>query len=136
MPRIARRGPTRRPGIDELTRDVERQLRCGLGFLEPLTTSQLESAWESFGEEVMERWLADRGNLFTRPFAWWVFVAVPRHGERRTLRSRVSPALLHGIRTQVYSGPRFEPYLEDEDVYLRRHKLLTPTEKRIDREFT
>src|SRR5262245_53544521 len=81
-----RRRLDRRQQIHELDDSLRRHLVYGSDFF-PDTGFQdmgvFRFWWQSLRDVVMSAWIEQCP--CTRPFAWWLFVGVPRHGERRVV---------------------------------------------------
>src|SRR5262245_16123337 len=92
----------------------------------------LATAWNLFADDILAAWI-ERFPGF-RPFAWWAAVGVPEFGERlcrpdhgcdlaewRQREFRFHFGILH---THTIA-----PIQEEEETYLRRHRLLMPGER-------
>jgi len=77
-----RRRPERRETFQGLTDEVLRALQHGRAFLQQPSIDVLRAAWEEHGAAITAEWIAKEPG--TRPFGWWLFVGVPKYGERRT----------------------------------------------------
>lgn len=112
-----------------LTDEVRRCLEHGRGYLEQPSIDVLREAWQHYGEEITAEWIAKQPG--TRPFGWWLFVGVPRHGERRTTswwwpmhEENRAAHCLYGILHTRYL-PRCQ---ELERDYLRRNGEISDEE--------
>lgn len=78
------RRPERREMFRGLTDEIRYCLETGLCYLthEQPSIDALRDAWEAHGAAITAEWIAKEPG--TRPFAWWLFVGVPKYGERRT----------------------------------------------------
>lgn len=121
----------RRHCVHTLDASLEFELQTGQGMLESFPDVEtMRAAWEIHREQIIEEWITEKPG--TRPFAWWLFEGVPRHGERLTTAAWTSfyggnrrLHELHGILHTQY----FPPAQEEESKYLLRHGYLSPEEQ-------
>jgi len=140
MPPLKRKGLIRRADVINLTLDLRRTLDYGSPMFwdarPDLETLQL--AWKVHGETVLREWMAEE-SPGSRPFGWWAFVGIPRHGERRVIAewTRATHDWQKAAREDCYGllhTHYYPPLQESEAEYLRRHNLLTARERKLDAE--
>jgi hypothetical protein len=124
------RRPERRETFVGLTDEVRRCLEHGRCYFMPYPSIDvLREAWQHYGETITAEWIAEQPG--TRPFGWWLFVGVPKYGERRTtqwwkpMHEEFRAAhCTYGILDTHYF-PRCQ---EAERDYLRRNGEITDEE--------
>ncbi|MHB8864458.1 MAG: hypothetical protein ACYC6N_18800 [Pirellulaceae bacterium] len=130
MTRYNGRGPARRPDVTGLDPDQRQEIETGWGFFDPFCGSReiFERCWKIHREEVLNAWITRFPR--TRPFAWWLFDAIPKHGERQTTNAWTAEHeanraawMRWGILHTGVHGLQ-----ETEESYLRRNDLLTADE--------
>jgi len=123
-------GPRRRRDwTTELNESERCELEMGIPLIDALALddAQLELAWQRHGETLLAEFIGEHPGR--RPFAWYRFVGIPQHGERRIIDSRFTredliSLELHGI-LDTWMIP---PLQESQQEYLRRCGELTPDE--------
>jgi len=127
-----RRTQERRTSIRDLDPDLERELLTGTSYFSGeshVDDETLRRAWEMHRDRLLDEW-RDQEGPGSRPFAWWLFEAVPKYGERRILPG--SECLIEHrdgwIRRNILHTHLDPPGQEEEAVYLRRHDLLDDDE--------
>ena len=124
----------RRQQIDELNRSLEYELLHGKPLF-PFPGSTFDDddlmlrAWELHRERLLAEWLDAHPG--TRPFAWWKFEAVPKHGERRltTDGEAILPYREAWEKHGILHTRTIPPMQELEIEYLRRHGYLLDGEE-------
>jgi hypothetical protein len=123
----------RRQEIEQLSFSLEYELLTGRGMTDNFQDEgAMRAAWETHRDRIMGQWI--RLYPCTRPFAWWLFEGVPKHGERRTTEAWTAEHekhranwQLHGI-LHLHTVPCTQ---EPESEHLARHGLLTAKEKQL-----
>jgi hypothetical protein len=135
MPTNRRRTkPNRRQQVRELGPDLKRHLLYGYFFQEGFQDLQaMRGWWREVRAAVLPAWVKQLP--CTRPFAWWLFEGVPRHGERLLVDPFPEWAPNLKQERQRHFGILHSHYLpplqESEGVYLQRHRLLAAAERRL-----
>jgi hypothetical protein len=132
-----RRTLEHRQHVRELDKDLKRHLVHGSYFFEGFQDLDvMRQWWQEVRDVVLPAWVEQFP--CTRPFAWWLFEAVPKHGERQVVRAGDAT----GTGWERYRDERFgmlhthmiPPLQEGEGAYLLRHGYLTRAEKHLAEE--
>ena len=127
-----RRRQERRSGL-RLDPDILRELLVAGGsyFCDEtaISNDELRAIWIEHRDEILAIWRDEHG-AGSRPFAWWLFEAIPKFGERRVLPG--SECLIEHrdgwTKRGVLHTNLTPPGQETEIEFLRRHALLDEDE--------
>jgi hypothetical protein len=122
-----RRTHGQREAYRGLTDEIERSLMYGRGYLQQPSLDVLKAAWREHGDEILAAWIEDHPPG-TRPFGWWLFVGVPKYGERKTTRAWLREHEAYRKDHQKYNildTHYWPPCQEPEHRYLFRHGEIT-----------
>jgi hypothetical protein len=131
MPRPKRPIKVRRPDLTTLTQVQRDQLITGHDTFQDAFHDDIETmrvAWAIHGREITVAYIVERPGA--RPWGWWRFDAPE---PRRQLDASVEgsgPADWFGCPRLYTSAVKIDEAFEMQLDYLRRHGLLTPSERR------
>jgi hypothetical protein len=99
--------------------------RC---YFQPYPTKEtLRQAWREHGDEILAEWRETRPPG-SRPFGWWLFVGVPKYGERPTTRAWLPDHEKYRANHEKYGvldSHYWPPCQECEHRFLWRHGEIT-----------
>lgn len=129
MTREKRKTPLRRADTANLDDEQYRALTTGRPYFgNPFVdTAEMRAAWQANRSDLLREWITKRPG--SRPFAWWLFEAVPRYGERKVVSEvwceEYRPGWLQYGILHTNTTPANQ---ESEAEYLQRHGLLQADE--------
>jgi hypothetical protein len=119
----------RRQRYTGLDPELKRTLLYGTPFFGLPDLEIVRQAWQEHGEDLLAEWIEERPG--SRPFAWWLFEAIPKHGERRTLPGFPEEYRDNWLTFDILHTDVFPAMQESEEEYLDRHGLLSVEERRL-----
>jgi hypothetical protein len=126
-----RRRQGRRPQVEELSIDLERDLLYGFSCLvQEHEEATFEAAWQLHRDYIRAKWRAAKGPGGC-PFAEWYFEIIPKFGERPTTKwwtpeheEYRDNFLKHGV-LHTHTIP---PFQQSEHEFLLDHGLIDEEE--------